>query len=248
MSSKQKVVVIGNGMVGHRFIEELVNNDEKKQFEIATFCEESKLAYDRVHLTSYFSGKSAEDLSLVAPGFYEENSIQVYLEDKATEVDLAAKTVKSAKGVEISYDKLILATGSYPFVPPVPGHERDNCFVYRTLDDLDKIAAAAKNAKVGAVVGGGLLGLEAAKALKDLGLQTHVVEFAPRLMAVQVDDGGGAVLRTKIEELGVSVHTDKNTKEIIDGDGAKHKMCFADGEELNTDLIVFSAGIRSNPD
>ncbi len=244
MSSKQKVVVIGNGMVGHRFIEELVSNDENKQFEIATFCEESKLAYDRVHLTSYFSGNSADDLSLVKPGFYEENDIQVYLEDKATEIDLATKTVKSANGVEINYDKLILATGSFPFVPPVPGHERDNCFVYRTLDDLDKIAAAAKNAKVGAVVGGGLLGLEAAKALKDLGLQTHVVEFAPRLMAVQVDDGGGAVLRTKIEELGVCVHTEKNTKEIIDGDDATHKMCFADGEELNTDLIVFSAGIR----
>ena len=244
MSSKQKVVVIGNGMVGHRFIEELVSNDESKQFEIATFCEESKLAYDRVHLTSYFSGNSADDLSLVKPGFYEENDIQVYLEDKATEVDLATKTVKSVNGVEINYDKLILATGSFPFVPPVPGHERDNCFVYRTLDDLDKIAAAAKNAKVGAVVGGGLLGLEAAKALKDLGLQTHVVEFAPRLMAVQVDDGGGAVLRTKIEELGVCVHTEKNTKEIIDGDDATHKMCFADGEELNTDLIVFSAGIR----
>jgi len=244
VSSKQKVVVIGNGMVGHRFIEELVSNDENKQFEIATFCEEPKLAYDRVHLTSYFSGNSADDLSLVKPGFYEENDIQVYLEDKATEIDLATKTVKSANGVEINYDKLILATGSFPFVPPVPGHERDNCFVYRTLDDLDKIAAAAKNAKVGAVVGGGLLGLEAAKALKDLGLQTHVVEFAPRLMAVQVDDGGGAVLRTKIEELGVCVHTEKNTKEIIDGDDATHKMCFADGEELNTDLIVFSAGIR----
>ncbi|MBL4607825.1 MAG: FAD-dependent oxidoreductase, partial [Pseudomonadales bacterium] len=231
-------------MVGHRFIEELVKNDEGDQFEIATFCEESKLAYDRVHLTSYFSGSSAEDLSLVKPGFYEENKVQVFLEDKATDVDLAKKTVKSANGVELNYDKLILATGSFPFVPPVPGHERDNCFVYRTLDDLDKIAAAAKNAKIGAVVGGGLLGLEAAKALKDLGLQTHVVEFAPRLMAVQVDDGGGAVLRKKIEELGVAVHTEKNTKEIIDGDGTTHKMCFADGEELNTDLIVFSAGIR----
>ena len=244
MSSKKKVVVIGNGMVGHRFIEELVNNDPETQFEISTFCEESRLAYDRVHLTSYFSGNSAEDLSLVKPGFYEDNGIQVFLEDKATEIDLAKKTVKSAKGAELTYDKLILATGSFPFVPPVPGHERDNCFVYRTLEDLDKIAAAAKTGKVGAVVGGGLLGLEAAKALKDLGLETHVVEFAPRLMAVQVDEGGGAVLRSKIQELGVRVHTEKNTKEIIDGDGTTHKMCFADGEELNTDIIVFSAGIR----
>ena len=102
----------------------------------------------------------------------------------------------------IRYDKLVLATGSYPFVPPVPGHDRAQCLVYRTIEDLEAIAAAAKTGKVGVVVGGGLLGLEAAKALKDLGLETHVVEFAPRLMAVQLDEAGGAMLRRKIEDLG----------------------------------------------
>ena len=244
MSNKQKIVVIGNGMVGHRFIEDLAGSGGLDTFEVTVFCEESRLAYDRVHLTSYFSGSSADDLSMVAPGFYEDNNISVHINDKAQEIDCVNKVVTSASGQVVNYDKLILATGSFPFVPPVPGHERDNCFVYRTIDDLDKIAAAAKNASIGAVVGGGLLGLEAAKALKDLGLKTHVVEFAPRLMAVQVDDGGGAVLRSKIEELGVQVHTEKNTKEIVDGDGTTHKMCFADGEELHTDIIVFSAGIR----
>jgi nitrite reductase (NADH) large subunit len=129
-------------------------------------------------------------------------------------------------------------------VPPVPGHERDNCLVYRTIEDLEAIKASAAKGKVGVVVGGGLLGLEAAKALHDLGLETHVVEFAPRLMAVQVDDAGGALLKTKIQELGVRVHTGKNTQNITDGDTCFHKMEFADGESLETDLILFSAGIR----
>ena len=244
MSSKQKVVIVGNGMVGHRFIEELLSNDVDNLFEISTFCEEPRLAYDRVHLTSYLSGQTAEDLSMVKPGFYEENNVRVYLHDKVKRIDPQNKTVMSANGVSVSYDKLILATGSFPFVPPVPGHQRENCFVYRTIDDLDKIAAAAKNSKTGVVIGGGLLGLEAAKALKDLGLETHVVEFAPRLMAVQVDEGGGAMLRAKIKELGVHVHTGKNTKEIVEGDKANHKICFMDDEEIDADVIVFSAGIR----
>lgn len=244
MSSLKKVVVVGNGMVGHRFIEELVSNDVNKQFEIISFGEEPRLAYDRVHLTSYLGGKTAEELSLVKPGYYENNSIQVHIHDKVEKIDVQNKSVLSAKGQNISYDKLILATGSYPFVPPVPGHQRENCFVYRTLEDLDKIAAAAKHAKSGVVIGGGLLGLEAAKALKDLGLETHVVEFAPRLMAVQVDEGGGAMLLRKIKELGVHVHTGKNTKEIVEGDTAKHKIRFMDEEEIETDVIVFSAGIR----
>ena len=124
------------------------------------------------------------------------------------------------------------------------GHDRDNVFVYRTIEDLEKITAAAKTGKVGAVIGGGLLGLEAAKALMDLDLQTHVIEFAPRLMAVQVDDGGGNMLSKKIQDLGVSVHTQKNTQNIGDGENAFHKMSFADGQELETDIIVFSAGIR----
>ena len=244
MSNKVRLVVIGNGMVGHKFLESLVKNGHSDQFEIITFCEESRLAYDRVQLSSYFSGKTAEDLSLVAPGYYEDHGITVHTNDKAIAIDREKKTVTSAQGLEISYDKLVLATGSFPFVPPVPGHDREKCLVYRTIDDLEAIAAAAKSSKVGVVIGGGLLGLEAAKALKDLHLETHVVEFAPRLMAVQIDDGGGNILRKKIEALGVSVHTEKNTQNIGDGDKCVHKMSFADGEELETDLIVFSAGIR----
>ena len=128
------------------------------------------------------------------------------------------------------------------------GHDREQCLVYRTIEDLEAISGAAKKSKIGTVVGGGLLGLEAAKALKDLGLETHVVEFAPRLMAVQLDEGGGAMLKKKIEDLGVTVHTSKNTSNIGDGDHCFHKMTFADGEELETDIVLFSAGIRPRDD
>ncbi|HET9864304.1 MAG TPA: nitrite reductase large subunit NirB, partial [Steroidobacteraceae bacterium] len=147
-------------------------------------------------------------------------------------------------GEDLHYDELVLATGAYPFVPPVPGKDLDNVFVYRTIEDLEAITEAGRNSTRGVVIGGGLLGLEAAKALKDLGLATHVVEFAPRLMAVQVDDGGGGLLRSRIEGLGVAVHTGKNTTRIEDGEAARHRMQFADGGSLETDVIVISAGIR----
>ncbi len=244
MSNKEKIVVIGNGMVGHKFLESLVDMQQAQNYDITVLCEEPRAAYDRVYLTSYFSGKTADDLSLVSEGFFETNNINLKLNCQATELDRAAKVITTQDGEKISYDKVVLATGSFPFVPPVPGHERENCLVYRTIEDLEAIKASAAKGKIGVVVGGGLLGLEAAKALHDLGLETHVVEFAPRLMAVQVDDGGGALLKSKIEELGVRVHTSKNTQNITDGDECFHKMEFADGEVLETDVILFSAGIR----
>lgn len=242
----QKIVVIGNGMVGHNFIEKLMASETHRgeQFQVTTFCEEPRLAYDRVYLSSYFSGKTADDLSLVTPGFYEDNRIEVLMEDQAVSIDRAAKTVTSASGKVVAYDKLVMATGSYPFVPPITGNEREGCLVYRTIEDLEAIQAAADKGKVGVVVGGGLLGLEAAKALKDLGLETHVVEFAPRLMPVQLDEGGAALLKRKIENLGVSVHTSKATTEIVAGETCLNKMVFADGEALETDIVLFSAGIR----
>ncbi|MGZ8947239.1 MAG: nitrite reductase large subunit NirB, partial [Methylococcaceae bacterium] len=248
MVMKQTLVVIGNGMVGQNFLAGLAASPARKNYDIVTFCEEPRAAYDRVHLSEFFSGKTAEDLSLVEDGFFADNDITIHLGDKAATIDRDNKTVTSAKGVTIHYDKLVLATGSYPFVPPVPGHDRPNCLVYRTIEDLEAMQAAAKTGKIGTVIGGGLLGLEAAKALKDLGLETHVVEFAPRLMAVQLDDAGGAMLRRKIEALGVTVHTSKNTSQITDGDQCVNKMCFADGEELETDVVLFSAGIRPRDD
>lgn len=244
MSQLQRLVMVGNGPVGHKFLETIVALGEAGQFAITVFGEEPRPAYDRVHLTQWFETREATALNMVAEGFYEQNAITVHSGDKVVSIDRDKQQVTTASGLVCDYDKLVLATGSFPFVPPVPGHDRDNCFVYRTIEDLEAITSASTSASVGVVVGGGLLGLEAAKALKDLGLKTHVVEFAPRLMAVQVDAGGGHLLRSKIEALGVSVHTEKNTQNIGDGEHHTHKMSFADGSELETDMIVFSAGIR----
>ena len=244
MSTRQNLIVIGNGMVGHKFLEAFAEKTESKAWNVTVFCEEPRPAYDRVHLTEFFNGSSAEELSLVEAGFFQNKGFELRLGDKAVAIDTVAKTVTSALGEVLGYDKLVLATGSFPFVPPIPGHDRNNCFVYRTIEDLEAIRAASANAAVGVVIGGGLLGLEAAKALKDLGLTTHVVEFAPRLMAVQIDDGGGAMLRRKIEDLGVRVHTGKNTQNIEDGEKCFHKMTFADGDVIETDILLFSAGIR----
>ncbi|PCJ31260.1 MAG: nitrite reductase (NAD(P)H) [Gammaproteobacteria bacterium] len=244
MSTKQTLVVIGNGMVGQNFLAALMESEIKDQYDVVTFCEEPIPAYDRVHLSEYFMGKSADDLSLVEPGFFEDNNITIHMGDTATSIDRVAKTVASEKGVVISYDKLVLATGSDAFIPPIPGNDRDQCIAYRSIADLDELKIAATKSKVGAVVGGGLLGLEAAKALQGLDLKANVVQFGPRLMEVQLDDGGADLLKSKIEDLGVTVLTSKNTLEIIDGDVCKHKMVFSDGTSLETDLILYSAGIR----
>ena len=242
--AKEKIIVVGNGMVGHKFIENLLSHENSDHFEIITFSEEPRLAYDRVQLSSYFSGSTAEDLMLTSERYYEENHVKYILNDKVLEIISDKKIVVTEGGRQQAYDKLVLATGSFPFVPPIPGREQEHCLVYRTIEDLEQITASANASKVGVVVGGGLLGLEAANALKNLGLDTHVVEFAPRLMAVQLDEGGGSLLQNKIEQLDVKVHTEKNTQEIVQGETCRYRMNFADGTHLETDLILFSAGIR----
>ncbi|MGW1137692.1 nitrite reductase large subunit NirB [Streptomyces zhihengii] len=239
------IVVVGHGMVGQRFLEALADRGVTERARIVVLCEEPRPAYDRVKLTSYFSGSTPDDLSMVEDGFMERHGIELHLDDPAVRIDTAARTVVSRAGVTLAYDTLVLATGSYPFVPPVPGKDAEGCFVYRTIEDLLAIEEYAKTSRVGAVVGGGLLGLEAAGALKGLGLQTHVVEFAPRLMPVQVDDGGGAALLRTIENMGLSVHTGVGTQEVVAGEtGAVTGMALSDGSVLPTDLVVFSAGVR----
>lgn len=244
MMTKQRIVVVGNGMVGHKFIENVIT-DDSGDYDLVTFSEESRLAYDRVQLSAFFSGKTADDLALTDADYYNENGINFVLNDKVIDIDTENNQVRTESGRMEPYDKLILATGSYPFVPPIPGNDQEHCHVYRTIEDLQAITASGNVSKVGVVVGGGLLGLEAAKAVKDLGLDTHVVEFAPRLMAVQLDEGGGQLLRRKIEDLGVQVHTEKATTEIVAGENCRYRMNFADGTFLETDTIVFSAGIRA---
>ncbi|QZA80162.1 nitrite reductase large subunit NirB [Deefgea piscis] len=244
--TKTRIVVVGNGMVGHRFLEELCDKGNAADFDITVLCAESRTAYDRVHLSSYFSHHTDEDLSLVKPGFFEKNGIKVCVGEAVKHIDSAQKIVLTNKGQSLAYDKLVLATGSYPWVPPIQGSAHHECFVYRTIDDLDAIEDAAKSAKSGVVIGGGLLGLEAAGALKALGLATHVVEYAPVLMAEQLDRMGGEMLRRKITAMGVTVHTGKNTTDIQmhGGQHAAHRLVFADGSHLEADVIVFSTGIR----
>jgi nitrite reductase (NADH) large subunit len=249
MPDRRTLVIAGHGMVGHKLVEELTDRGAPAGWDIVVFCEERRMAYDRVHLSSFFEGVSADDLSLVDPALLEVPGVRIHVGDPAIRIDREARTVTSAMGRTVTYDALVLATGSTPFVPPVPGNDAEGCFVYRTIDDLEAIADFAVGCRNGAVVGGGLLGLEAANALRSLGLDTHVVEFAPRLMPVQVDEGGGAALRHRIEDLGVHVHTGCQTTEVAVGErGQVVAMQFADGEPLEVDLVVFSAGIRPRDD
>jgi nitrite reductase (NADH) large subunit len=240
---KPTIVVIGNGMVGHRFCERLVEYDVEQHYRVVTFCEEPRPAYDRVNLTKFFDHRDPDRLLLARGEWYEERGITLFLGDRATAIDRQWRVVHSQRGREIPYDYVVLATGSAPFVPPVPGVEKKGVFVYRTIEDLERIITYSRWVKRGAVVGGGLLGLEAAKAVYDLNLETHVVEFADRLMPRQVDDAGSEMLLSKIRDLGVRVHLNKNTKEFL-GNGKVEGMSFADGERLDVDMVVISAGIR----
>jgi nitrite reductase (NADH) large subunit len=240
------LVVVGHGMVGHRLVEDLRSRDTAGTWRIVVLGEESRAAYDRVGLSSYMDGKSAEDLSLVTHEFVEDPMVDLRLNTAASAIDRNARTVSTTDGSDIRYDALVLATGSRPFVPPVPGHDLDGCFVYRTLDDLDEIRDAATEGRPGLVVGGGLLGLEAANALRLLGMRPHVVEMAPRLMPLQIDEGGGQVLARLVGDLGLEVHCGAGTKSIdADDDGRVRSVTLSDGTVIETDLVVFSAGIRA---
>lgn len=239
---KRRIVVVGNGMVGHHFVQSL--HERSPGEAITVIGEEPRPAYDRVHLSDVFGGRDPADLALVTRETYSDWGVDAHFGDPVVRIERSSKRAVTQSGRQFPYDKLVLATGSYPFVPPVPGADNERCLTYRTIDDLGEIRAKAADGRVGVVVGGGLLGLECANALRNLGLETHVVEFAPGLMGVQLDDGGSRMLRRKIEALGVRVHTAKNTREIIAGEELALRMAFADGEVLETDMVVFSAGIR----
>lgn len=244
----KRIIVVGNGMVGFKFCEKL--RSQSKEVEIIVYGEEPRPAYDRVHLSSYFSGASAEDLLMAPATWYVENNIQLFTGELVTEIDRANKKIKTHLGKTDHYDELVLATGSSAFVPVLEGVERDGVFVYRTIEDLNQIIEYGKKIKKAAVLGGGLLGLEAAKAILDLGLETHVVEFASRLMPRQIDEAGSSVLAHKLSQLGITIHTNKSTKKIAgnaclpDRQGKLEGLEFADGSSLAIEMLVISAGIR----
>jgi len=241
--SRKSAVVIGHGMVGHRFVEALRARDESDDWSVTVLCEEPLPAYDRVGLSSYVGAWDPKELALAGNDYPDDALVDLRIGRRAATIDRESRKVTTDSGEVVAYDALVMATGSYPFVPPIPGHDRPECFVYRTLDDLDGIrkrADAAGPGAVGVVVGGGLLGLEAANALKLMGMTPHVVEFAPRLMPLQVDEGGGALLANLVTDLGLTVHTGVGTAGITEGpDGISVEL--SDGSVIEAALLVFSA-------
>jgi nitrite reductase (NADH) large subunit len=241
--NQETVVVVGGGMVGHRFCARLRELDRAKHFRIVLIGEEPRAPYDRVNLTHYYDTRNGDDLTLAPAGFYAEQHIELRISQRVTGVDRAQRTVTLAGGSALSYSKLVLATGSAAFIPRLPGIDKAGVFAYRTIDDLAAIETYAKSVKSAAVLGGGLLGLEAARAMQQLGLETHVVEIAPRLMPRQLDDPGGKLLLRSIEEMGVTAHLGHATRAVL-GDASCTGLAFDDGDELPVDMIVVSAGIR----
>jgi len=240
---RRTLVVVGHGMVGHRFVQAAIERGLTETHDLVVVGDEPRAAYDRVGLTSYFE-VGADELSLLPGGAYDDPRVRLLLGTAVTGFDPETRSVALAGGEVLFYDQLVLATGAAPFVPPLPGRDLPGCFVYRTIEDLEAIREAASTATVGAVVGGGLLGLEAANALAQLGLETHVVEMAPRLMAVQVDEAGGATLRRHIEGLGLTVHTGATTSEVLATDGRVSGLALGEGDPIPAQVVVFSAGIR----
>nr|WP_156751336.1 nitrite reductase large subunit NirB [Mycobacterium sp. 1245111.1] len=249
---QRTVAVIGHGMVGHRFVEALRTRDSDGAWRVVVFGDEPDAAYDRVGLSSYVGAWDRSLLALAGNDYAGDPLVELRLGSAVTAIDRDAKRLTIADGSEQAYDALVLATGSYPFVPPVPGKDSPGCHVYRTLDDLDAIRADAEAAlardseAVGIVVGGGLLGLEAANALRLLGIRPHVVEFAPRLMPLQVDQAGGEHLLRSVRELGIGVTVGAGTSAIepIDEGANRLRVTLSNDEVIDAALLVFSAGVR----
>ena len=249
--SPRQLVVVGGGMVARRLVDALRSRDTAGEWAVTLLCEEPRAPYDRVALTSYFTGRDPDDLALGGQELWDDPLVTLRRGVAATAVDREARTVATSDGRTLPYDSLVLATGSYAAVPPVPGKDLRGAFVYRTIDDVADLRAYVEKLREelgrplrGAVVGGGLLGLEAAGALTALEVGTTVVEFASRLMPLQVDDGGGEALRRLIEALGVTVRTGTATSKIVGRLGRVAKMEFAEGAPLDVDVVVFAVGVR----
>ncbi|KNC78660.1 hypothetical protein SARC_08918 [Sphaeroforma arctica JP610] len=255
VAMRKHVVVIGNGMVGQRFCEKLRKYDTDKKFKITCVGEESRRHYNRMLLTEYFEHKTAENLYLAADDWYATNEVDVMVDVQVESIDHAKKELitKDSKVPNIKYDYVVLATGSFAFLPPVPGHDYEGVYVYRTLTDLDNMLSYIHDTpptdvprpkpKAAAVFGGGLLGLEAAKALRDEGLEVCILEINPWLMRRQLDEPGATLLKNKVEELGIRVHV--NAKCGIMGDnGRVTGIRFEDGTVKGIEVVVFACGIR----
>lgn len=243
------VIVVGNGMVGYKFCEKFVAQSTKETFKIIVFGEEPRPAYDRVHLSEFFENQNAKALEMAPAEWYKENGIDLIVDERVSDIHRNTKTIITAKNRTFNYDYLVLATGSSAFVPPIKGVEKEGVFVYRTIEDLEGMLSYAAKIKAknpaakAAVLGGGLLGLEAGKAVVDMGLEPHIVEFAPKLMPRQLDARSSQVLQLKLESIGLNIHLSKATNQIL-GNGAIVGMEFGEDDVLEVDMLVVSAGIR----
>jgi nitrite reductase (NADH) large subunit len=237
-----RLIVVGNGMVSWKFCDLLVRNGLNRRWQVTVVGEEPRPAYDRVHLTDYLGHRRPDSLALAHRGWYADQGITLVTGDPVTAIDRLDRTVRLYSGRKYAYDKLVLATGSRAFVPDFQGSTLPGVFVYRTIDDLEAIIERARTARQVAIIGGGLLGLEAARALMDLGLKAHVIERGSGLMARQLTPDASALLRTKIEALGVRIHSPKNTNEVVQH-GLGLRMHFTDGTSFDTDFLVVAAGI-----
>jgi nitrite reductase (NADH) large subunit len=244
MITKKKIIVVGNGMTSVKFCQKIVEARLLDQYTLLVMGEEKYLGYDRVHLTEYYTGTSVDELTLAPSDWYRENDIEVLPGSLVIDIDKELRQIKTQHQVIYPYDILVLATGSSAFVPPIPGVDKTGVFVYRTLEDLDAIKAYVKNVRRGVVIGGGLLGLEAAKAIMDDKVETTVLERMPWLMGRQLDDRGAAILQHKLEKQGLKVMTNANTASF-EGNGRVTGIAFADGSNLETDIVVISAGIKA---
>ena len=246
-----RIVVIGGGMTGHRFAARMQAQDPTGDWSLTVIGEETQQPYDRVHLSDWFGHRRAEMLHL-ATGVWDDPRITLVTGDAAESLDRAAHTVTCASGTVHEYDRLVLATGSWAWAPRAEGKDLPGSFSYRTVEDVESLAAwvAERGERLGrpvsgVVVGGGVLGLEAAAALQGLGAEATVVEFADRLMAVQLDDGGGEMLRLLIEDKGIEVRTGVGATAFRPAeDGAMGTAELTDGSEIPADVVVFSTGIR----
>ncbi len=252
MTTKQKLVVIGNGMAGARCVEEILARGGGEQFEITMFGDEPYGNYNRILLSNVLNGtQDPNDIFLNPLEWYKENDVTLHAPARVTHIDRARKEVHSDDGRTTAYDKLMIATGSRAFVPPMEGLEtadgaaKHGVFVFRSIDDCHKIAGYANKCRRAAVIGGGLLGLEAARGLLNYGVEVHVIHLSPWLMNNQLDEQGGKILRAQMEKMGVHVHLGKLTTHVL-GDDSVTGIQFKDGTTLDCDMLVISTGITPN--
>ncbi len=245
IGKKKQVVVIGNGMVGFRFCEKLLEYDAFHQYQLTVLGEELTPAYDRVALTTLFNGKTEGELVFAEARWYEYQKINLRVGARVVRINRAEKTVEVSSGKSFPYDRLVLATGARPRVPNVAGTELNGVHVYRTSDDALAIRDAARGAENAVVVGGGLLGLEVAEACRELGVETTIVEREPFLMACQLDADAGRLLDRKIEDLGLHMKLGAQLH-AVEGSGKAERARLGNGEAIPAELVVIAAGITPN--